>query len=173
MVELQGFSSAGLADGRRSIATRPTLSNGRSARLPDLEQRTGERRAADVDAGCRLAVHLDARPAGSAAAPRSSMRRRARRRAAPAGGPDRRRAARTSGTSAGASWRRTTRVKCSSPARAPVRPVPARGDPARQLELPLHRILGVLAADEQLPPLRAAPCPGSTSSCRTSPRAAR
>src|SRR5579862_3994507 len=35
------------------------------------------------------------------------------------------------------------------------RPVPACGDPARELELPLHRRLRMLAAaDDELPPLR-------------------
>src|SRR5690349_3592270 len=34
-------------------------------------------------------------------------------------------------------------------------PVPARNDPAGELELPLHRVVGVLAAvDDELPPLR-------------------
>ena len=52
-------------------------------------------------------------------------------------------------------------------------PVPARRDPPRELELPLQRILRMLAAaGERAPTTAAAPCPGSTSSCRTSPRAA-
>ena len=181
LVELQGLSYAppsraarGMIAASAPSGVKPRRSE-RSGACPPARALRRAARAGRSSVAHDLAVDLDRRPARSAAAPRSSSRARAARRAAPAGARGSPSGSGTSGTSSGASPSPDDAREVRPPPRArPPRPCEratmnrasasfaSSGSPAG----------GSRSADEPVP-LRRAARPGSASSGRTSPRAAR